>query len=322
MSEIRAVLAGCGSFLPEKIMTNEEIAKIVDTSHEWIVERSGIHQRHIASEGEYTSDLAIEAGRRALEDAGVTIDDIDLIIVATTTPDETLPATAVKVQAALGMDHGAAFDIQAACSGFIYGLSIADSFIKSGQARNILLIGAETLSRVVDWTDRTTCVLFADGAGAVVVQAKEGEPDEGILANELRSDGGLHHLLYTGEGPSMTGTSGAIRMKGKEVFRNAVINLSTVITDVLDKTSLTKEDIDFLIPHQANKRIIDGAARKLGMPEEQVVVTIADHGNTSAASVPLALDTAVRDGRIKRGDILLFEAMGAGLTWGASVVRW
>lgn len=322
MSDLRAVIAGIGSYLPERIMLNAEMATIVDTSDEWIVERSGIRQRHIAAEGEYTSDLAIHASQNALDHAGMSIDEIDMIIVATTTPDETLPSTAVKVQAALGMVRGAAFDIQAACSGFVYGLSICDSFIKSGQANTILLVGAETLTRVVDWKDRATCVLFGDGAGAVVVQGRRDADDRGIVATELRSDGRQHDILYANGGPSTTGTAGAIQMKGKEVFRQAVTNLSGVIVDVLKKTDYEQADIDLLIPHQANKRIIDSVAKKMGMRGDQVLVTIADHGNTSAASVPLAMDQAVRDGRIKEGDILLLEAMGAGLTWGACVLKW
>ncbi|TDI58774.1 MAG: ketoacyl-ACP synthase III [Alphaproteobacteria bacterium] len=322
MSDLRAVIAGIGSYLPERIMLNAEMATIVDTSDEWIVERSGIRQRHIAAEGEYTSDLAIHASQNALDHAGMSIDEIDMIIVATTTPDETMPSTAVKVQAALGMVRGAAFDIQAACSGFVYGLSICDSFIKSGQANTILLVGAETLTRVVDWKDRATCVLFGDGAGAVVVQGRTDADDRGIVATELRSDGRQHDILYANGGPSTTGTAGAIQMKGKEVFRQAVTNLSGVIVDVLKKTDYEQADIDLLIPHQANKRIIDSVAKKMGMRGDQVLVTIADHGNTSAASVPLAMDQAVRDGRIKEGDILLLEAMGAGLTWGACVLKW
>jgi 3-oxoacyl-[acyl-carrier-protein] synthase-3 len=322
MSDLRAVIAGIGSYLPERIMTNAEMATIVDTTDEWIVDRSGIRQRHIAAEGEYTSDLAINAGQKALDHAGLTIDAIDMIIVATTTPDETLPSTAVKVQAALGMERGAAFDIQAACSGFVYGLSICDSFIKSGQANTILLIGAETLTRVVDWEDRTTCVLFGDGAGAVVVQGRSDAGDRGIVATELRSDGRQHNILYADGGPSTTGTAGTIQMMGKDVFRQAVNNLSGVIVDVLNKTDYSQDDVDLLVPHQANKRIIDSVGKKMGMSGDQVLVTIADHGNTSAASVPLAMDQAVRDGRIKEGDVLLLEAMGAGLTWGAAVLKW
>lgn len=322
MSEMRCVIAGTGGFLPERVVTNNDLAEWVDTSDEWIAERSGIRQRHMAAEGEYTSDLAIGAGRAALESAGLAAEDLDFIIVATTTPDETLPSTACKVQAALGMHDGAAFDIQAACSGFIYGLSIADGFIRSGQAQNILLIGAETLTRIVDWEDRTTCVLFGDGAGAVVLQAREDVGNRGVIASKLRSDGRQHDILYSDGGTSMTGTSGTIQMEGKDVFRHAVSNLSSVIGEVLAKTDLTQDDIDLLVPHQANKRIIDGVGKKLRMDAEQVMITIADHGNTSAASVPLALDRAVRDGKVNEGDILLLEAMGAGLTWGAAVLRW
>ena len=322
MSEMRCVIAGTGGFLPERVVTNSELAERVDTSDEWIVSRSGIRQRHMASEGEYTSDLAIGAGKAALEAAGLEGSDLDFIIVATTTPDETLPSTACKVQAALGMHEGAAFDIQAACSGFIYGLAVADSFIRSGQAKNILLIGAETLTRIIDWEDRTTCVLFGDGAGAVVLQARDDVEGRGVIATKLRSDGRQHDILYSDGGTSMTGTSGTIQMEGKDVFRHAVSNLSSVIGEVLAKTDLTQDDINLLVPHQANKRIIDGVGKKLNLQEEQVMITIADHGNTSAASVPLALDQAVREGRVNEGDILLLEAMGAGLTWGAAVLRW
>jgi 3-oxoacyl-[acyl-carrier-protein] synthase-3 len=322
MSEMRCVIAGTGGFLPERVVTNNDLTEWVDTSDEWITERSGIRQRHMAADGEYTSDLAIGAGKAALESAGLTAEDLDFIIVATTTPDETLPSTACKVQAALGMHEGAAFDIQAACSGFIYGLSIADGFIRSGQAKNILLIGAETLTRIIDWEDRTTCVLFGDGAGAVVLQGRDDVGNRGVVASKLRSDGRQHDILYSDGGTSMTGTSGTIQMEGKDVFRHAVSNLSSVIGEVLAKTDLTQDDIDLLVPHQANKRIIDGVGKKLRMDAEQVMITIADHGNTSAASVPLALDRAVREGKVNEGDILLLEAMGAGLTWGAAVLRW
>jgi 3-oxoacyl-[acyl-carrier-protein] synthase-3 len=319
---MRCVIAGTGGFLPERVVTNNDLTEWVDTSDEWITERSGIRQRHMAADGEYTSDLAIGAGKAALESAGLTAEDLDFIIVATTTPDETLPSTACKVQAALGMHEGAAFDIQAACSGFIYGLSIADGFIRSGQAKNILLIGAETLTRIIDWEDRTTCVLFGDGAGAVVLQGRDDVGNRGVVASKLRSDGRQHDILYSDGGTSMTGTSGTIQMEGKDVFRHAVSNLSSVIGEVLAKTDLTQDDIDLLVPHQANKRIIDGVGKKLRMDAEQVMITIADHGNTSAASVPLALDRAVREGKVNEGDILLLEAMGAGLTWGAAVLRW
>jgi len=322
MSEMRCVIAGTGGFLPERVVTNNDLTEWVDTSDEWITERSGIRQRHMAADGEYTSDLAIGAGKAALESAGLTAEDLDFIIVATTTPDETLPSTACKVQAALGMHEGAAFDIQAACSGFIYGLSIADGFIRSGQAKNILLIGAETLTRIIDWEDRTTCVLFGDGAGAVVLQGRDDVGNRGVVASKLRSDGRQHDILYSDGGTSMPGTSGTIQMEGKDVFRHAVSNLSSVIGEVLAKTDLTQDDIDLLVPHQANKRIIDGVGKKLRMDAEQVMITIADHGNTSAASVPLALDRAVREGKVNEGDILLLEAMGAGLTWGAAVLRW
>ncbi len=322
---IRSRIIGSGAYLPKAILTNDDLAKRVDTSDEWIRERTGIRQRHIVSAGETTSDLAVEAARAALLNAGIDANELDLIIVATTTPDKTFPSTATMVQARLGMAHGAAFDVQAVCSGFIYGLSVADSFIRSGQARTILLIGAESMSRLLDWTDRTTCVLFGDGAGAVVITAADGvgdNSDRGILNTKLFSDGRLQDMLYVDGGPSSTQTTGHLRMHGKEVFRHAVTNISAAIEASVHDAGLTIDDIDWFVPHQANQRILDGTARKLGIKPERVISTVAEHGNTSAASVPLALVTAVRDGRIKRGDLVLMEAMGGGFTWGAALVRW
>jgi 3-oxoacyl-[acyl-carrier-protein] synthase-3 len=322
---IRSRVIGCGICLPDNIVTNDDLAKRVDTSDEWIRERTGIRERRIASEGENTSHLAVESARAALRDAAIDAGEVDLVIVATTTPDETFPATATTVQARLGMSRGAAFDVQAVCSGFIYGLAVADNFIKAGQAETVLLIGAETMSRLMDWTDRTTCVLFGDGAGAFVLQAHEEQgtnADRGVLNTVLYSDGRLHDLLYVDGGPSSTRTTGHLRMKGKEVFRHAVANLSAAIMDCAAKADVKVDDIDWFVPHQANQRILDATAKKLGVPPDRMVSTVAVHGNTSSASVPLALMTAVRDGRIKRGDLLLLEAMGGGFTWGASLVRW
>jgi 3-oxoacyl-[acyl-carrier-protein] synthase-3 len=319
---IRSVVLGTGSHLPEKVVTNSDLERIVDTSDKWIVERTGIERRHVAGEGELTSDLAVKAAGRALEAAGLGPDDIDLIIVATTTPDDTFPSTAAKVQAGLGVRQGAAFDVQAVCSGFIYALTVADSMIRVGQAKAAEIIGAETLSRLLDWGDRTTCVLFGDGAGAVVLAAREDDDERGILAARLHADGRQRDLLYTDGGPSSTQTSGYIRMLGREVFRHAVNNLASVVYEVLEDAKLAPSDLDWIVPHQANKRIIDGTARKLNVDSEKVVLTVQEHGNTSAASVPLALDVAVRDGRIQRGDLVLLEAMGAGFTWGAALVRW
>lgn len=325
MSEYHSIAIGCGSYLPQRVLSNTELAKMVDTSDEWIAERTGIHSRHIAADGEYTSDLAIAAARKAMTAAGVQAGDIDLIVLATATPDNTFPATATKVQAAIGMTGGAAFDIQAVCSGFIYAMSVADNFIKAGQAKRVLVIGAETFSRILDWEDRGTCVLFGDGAGAVVLSAESGPPakdQRGILSTHLHSDGRHHDLLYVDGGPSTTGEVGHLRMKGKEVFRHAVVNLADVVHESLEANNLSPSDVRWIIPHQANERIIKGTAKKLGLGEDKVVLTIGDHGNTSAASVPLALDTAVGDGRIKPGDLLLLEAMGGGFTWGACLLRW
>jgi 3-oxoacyl-[acyl-carrier-protein] synthase-3 len=319
---IRSVVLGTGSHLPERVVTNSDLERMVDTSDQWIVERTGIERRHVAGEGELTSDLAITAASRALEAAGLGPDDIDLIIVATTTPDDTFPSTAGKVQAGLGVHQGAAFDVQAVCSGFIYALTVADSMIRVGQAKAAVIIGAETMSRLLDWSDRTTCVLFGDGAGAVVLAAREEDAGRGILAARLHADGRQRDLLYTDGGPSSTQTSGHVRMLGREVFRHAVNNLTSVVHEVLEDAKLAPSDLDWIVPHQANKRIIDGTARKLNIDSGKVVLTVQEHGNTSAASVPLALDVAVRDGRIQPGDLVLLEAMGAGFTWGAALVRW
>jgi len=322
---IRSVVQGCGSYLPKRIVTNDELAKKMDTSDEWIQQRTGIRQRHIAADGEFTSHLALKASERALAHAGVKASDLDLIILATATPDETFPATATRVQQGLGMTGGAAFDVQAVCAGFVYGLAVADSMVKSGLASTALVIGAETFSRILDWSDRGTCVLFGDGAGAVVIKAEQGSgtaADRGVLANALHSDGRQHDILYVDGGPSSTRTTGFLRMEGKEVFKHAVINMAAVVGEVLKKAGLASTDIDWLVPHQANKRIIDGTARKLGLPGDRVVVTVDKHANTSAASIPLALDAAVGDGRIKKGDLLLLEGIGGGLAWGASLVRW
>ncbi len=321
----RSVVAGCGGYLPERILTNDDLAKTVDTSHEWIVKRTGIHHRHIAAEDEKTSDLALAAARRALEAAGLAAAELDIIILATATPDQTFPATATRVQAALGMTRGAAFDVQAVCSGFIYGLSIADNFIRLGQAETALVIGAETFSRIIDWTDRTTCVLFGDGAGAVVLRSQEGNGDNGdrgILSTHLHSDGRYHDMLYVDGGPSSTKTVGHLQMAGRDVFRHAVVNLSAVIEEALEANGLTPADIDWIVPHQANLRILDGTAKKLKLSPEKMIVTVDRHANTSAASIPLALVEAVDSGRVKPGHLLVLEAMGGGFTWGASVVRW
>jgi 3-oxoacyl-[acyl-carrier-protein] synthase III len=322
---IRSVVQGCGAYLPERIVTNDELAKKMDTSDEWIQQRTGIKQRHIAADGEFTSHLAIKASERALAHAGLTGADLDLIVLATATPDETFPATATTVQKALGMHKGAAFDLQAVCAGFVYGVSVADSLIKSGLAGTALVIGAETFSRILDWDDRGTCVLFGDGAGAIVLKGEQGTgttADRGILANALHSDGRQHDILYVDGGPSSTRTTGFLRMEGKEVFKHAVVNMAAVVGEVLAKAGLEAKDIDWLVPHQANKRIIDSTGRKLGLAPDRVVVTVDRHANTSAASIPLALDTAVKDGRIKQGDLTLLEGIGGGLAWGASLIRW
>jgi 3-oxoacyl-[acyl-carrier-protein] synthase-3 len=325
VSVIRSTVTGCGSFLPEKILTNDDLSKMVDTSDEWIVQRTGIQQRHVAAEGQMTSDLALEAAKRALQSAGRDAQEIDTIILATATPDNTFPATAVTVQANLGIYHGAAFDVHAVCSGFVYALTTADAYIRAGLSKRCLVIGAETFSRILDWTDRTTCVLFGDGAGAVVVEAAEGEgttADRGILTSHLRSDGRHKEKLFVDGGPSSTGTVGHLRMEGREVYKHAVGMITDVIEDAYKATGTTSEDLDWFIPHQANKRIIDASAKKLGIAPEKVVTTVQHHGNTSAASIPLALDTAVRDGRVKKNDLVMLEAMGGGFTWGSVLLRW
>ena len=322
---IRSRVIGCGSYLPSNIVTNDDLAKRVDTSDEWIRERTGIRQRYIAADGEKTSDLALASARAALSDAGIAVEALDMIICATTTPDESFPATATVVQAKLGMTRGAAFDVQAVCSGFIYGLSVADSLIRTGSAKTILVIGAETMSRLLDWSDRATCVLFGDGAGAVVLQGYDGKGDNsdaGILNTKLFSDGRLHDMLYADGGVSSTQTVGKLRMQGKEVFKHAVTNIAAAITASAEASNIPVADIDWFVPHQANQRILDGTARKLGIDPAKVISTVAMHGNTSAASVPLALVEAVKDGRIKRGDLILLEAMGGGFTWGAALIRW
>ena len=322
---IRSVIEGCGSYLPERVVSNEELARRIETSDEWIRQRTGIRQRYIAADGELTSHLATHAADRALRHAGMKAADIDLIVLATATPDETFPATATRVQASLGMTRGAAFDVQAVCAGFCYALSVADSMLRTGMAGSALVIGAETFSRILDWKDRTTCVLFGDGAGAVVLRAADGKgdtSDRGILANVLRSDGRYHDILYVDGGPSSTGTAGYLRMEGKEVFKHAVTNMSQVVAETLAQVALTPADITWLVPHQANQRIIDSTGRRLGLPAERVVSTVDRHANTSAASIPLALDVAVCDGRIQRNDLLLLEAIGGGLAWGATLVRW
>ena len=321
MTELRSIVRGVGSYLPARIMTNDELSKTIDTTDEWIQQRVGIKQRHIAADGEFTSDLAVHAARRALDNARLSPDDIDLIIVATTTPDLTFPATAAIVQQKLGMHHGAAFDLQAVCSGFVYGMVTADSFLKNGVARRALVIGAETTSRILDWTDRATCVLFGDGAGAAVVELG-GDGERGILASSLRSDGHFADKLNTTGGPSTTRSTGFVHMEGKEVFRHAVGKITDVVENVLSATGYTVKDLDWFVPHQANLRIIQGAGEKLHIPPEKVVITVDRHANTSAASVPLALTEAVSDGRIKRGDLVMIEAMGGGFTWGASLIRW
>ncbi len=324
MSVVRSVLSGSGAYLPEKVLTNDDLAKILDTDDEWIVARSGIRKRHIAADGQLTSDLAIKAAERALEDAGCGADEVDLIVLATATPDDTFPASATKVQLGLGMTGGAAFDVQAVCSGFVFALAVADNFIKAGQAKRTLVIGAETFSRILDWEDRTTCVLFGDGAGAVVLEAGEGEgttDDRGILGTKIHSDGRHHDLLYVDGGPSSSKQVGNLRMQGREVFRHAVKNLAEVVGETLEDVGLTPEDLDWLVPHQANKRILDSTAKKLGLSPEGMIVTVDEHANTSAASVPLALDQGRRDGRIQEGQLVLMEAMGGGFAWGACLVR-
>mgnify|MGYP001331275619 FL=1 len=316
---VRSALIGTGSALPARRVSNAELAETVDTSDEWIVARTGIRFRHIAGEGETTATLGAEAAKKAIAAAGIDAQEVDLIILATATPDQTFPASATKVQAALGINDCIAFDVAAVCSGFLYALGVADSMLRTGAARTALVIGAETFSRILDWEDRTTCVLFGDGAGAVILRAEEGE--RGILATALHADGRHNGLLYVDGGPSTTGTVGHVRMKGQDVFKHAVVNLASVMTETLEKAGFTADDIDWLGPHQANARILDATARKLGLSADKVVKTVDQHANTSAASVPLALDTAIRDGRIKPGQLLVLEAMGGGFTWGGCVLR-
>lgn len=318
---MRSVMLGVGSYLPTHVLTNAELAKRVDTSDEWIRERTGIRQRHIAADGERTSDLAIAASRKALEAADREAKDVDLVIVATTTPDLTFPATAARVQAALDVHQGAAFDLQAVCSGFIFALATADNFLARGQAKTALVIGAETFSRLLDWEDRGTCVLFGDGAGAVVLEAQADAGDRGVISTFIRTDGRMHDLLYVDGGPSQTQTTGKVRMIGNAVFRQAVEHISGAMLEACARAQVSIDAVDWFVPHQANQRILDGVARKLGIPVDKVVSTVGVHGNTSAASVPLALDTAVQDGRIKPGQLVLMEALGGGLTWGAALVR-
>jgi len=325
VSTLRSILCGSGSYLPSRIVTNAEMATRVDTTDEWIVQRTGIRERRVAAEGETTSMIGLKAAQDALADAGMDASEIDLIIVATATPDHTFPATATQIQAALGITHGAAFDLQAVCSGFVFALATADKFIASGAAKAALVIGAETFSRILDWEDRTTCVLFGDGAGAVVLKAGAGQgtlADRGVLTTHIRSDGRFMNKLYVDGGPGSTKTVGLLRMEGKEVFRHAVVNLAETVRHTFSETGLTGADIDWFVPHQANRRIIDATADKLGIGHERVVVTVDRHGNTSAASIPLALAEAHKDGRIKRGQLVLIEAMGGGFTWGSALIRW
>jgi 3-oxoacyl-[acyl-carrier-protein] synthase III len=325
VSVTRSVVLGCGSYLPQRVLTNQELAKTVDTSDEWIVQRTGIRERHIAAPGEHTSELAIAAARAALADAKIDPQSIDLIVLATSTPDNTFPATAVSVQAGLGLTNGAAFDLQAVCSGFVYAMATADGLLRSASFKRALVIGAETFSRILDWSDRGTCVLFGDGAGAVVLEAQQqagGREDRGILSSQLRSDGRHKMKLYVDGGPSSTGTVGHLRMEGREVFRHAVAMITDVVEDAFKTTGYSAADVDWFVPHQANKRIIDGSAQKLGIDPAKVISTVDLHGNTSAASIPLALAVAVADGRIRPGNLVLLEAMGGGFTWGAVMLRW
>ena len=325
MTVMRSVVLGYGAYLPERVLTNAELAKMVDTSDEWIVQRTGIKQRHIAAEGEFTSHLGLKAAQAAIANAGIDTQSIDLIVLATSTPDNTFPATAVAIQNGLGINHGAAFDLQAVCSGFIFALAAADNFLRSGAFKRALVIGAETFSRILDWNDRGTCVLFGDGAGAVVLEAQPQagtSADRGILTTHLRSDGRHKDKLFVDGGPSSTQTVGHLRMEGREVFEHAVGMITDVIVDAFEATGTTADDIDWLVPHQANKRIIDASAKKLHIAPQKVVLTVDRHGNTSAASIPLALAAAVSDGRIKRNDLLMLEAMGGGFTWGSALLRW
>jgi 3-oxoacyl-[acyl-carrier-protein] synthase-3 len=325
VTQVRSVVLGCGSYLPERVLGNAELARMVETSDEWIAQRTGIRARHIAAPGELTSDLGLAAARAAIVDAGIDPQTIDLIVLGTSTPDNTFPATAVSIQAGLGITHGAAFDVQAVCSGFVFALATVDGLLRSGAFKRALVIGAETFSRILDWTDRSTCVLFGDGAGALVVEA-ENQPgtnkDRGLLVSRLRSDGRHKMKLYVDGGPSSTGTVGHLRMEGREVFRHAVAMITDVVEEAFRLTGYTAADVQWFVPHQANKRIIDGSAHKLGIDPAKVVITVDRHGNTSAASIPLALAVARADGRIKRGDLVLLEAMGGGFTWGAALLRW
>ncbi|HJZ44262.1 MAG TPA: beta-ketoacyl-ACP synthase III [Hyphomicrobiaceae bacterium] len=325
MAFIRSIIRGVGASLPKRMMTNDDLARMVDTSDEWIRDRTGIEQRHIAAEGELTSDLGIAASHQALVRAGIDPIDIDLVVCATSTPDRTFPATGVRIQAGLGVTKGAAFDVQAVCSGFIYALSIADNFLKAGQFKRAIVVGAETFSRILDWKDRSTCVLFGDGAGAVVLEAQTqlgAREDRGILATRIRSDGRFEELLYVDGGPGSTKTTGHLRMNGREVFRHAVQKISGVIEETLVMTGYASDEVDLYVPHQANKRILDGIAKRLSIPPEKIVFTLAKHGNTSAASIPLALNQAFEDHRLVEGRLVLMEAMGGGLTWGAALARW
>jgi 3-oxoacyl-[acyl-carrier-protein] synthase-3 len=325
LKRIRSVVRGVGSYLPERVVTNQDLATTVETSHEWIVQRTGIEQRHIAADYETTSWLGIKAAQRALDDGGLTPADIDLIIVATSTPDYTFPSTATVVQEGLGIHHGAAFDLQAVCTGFVYAVATAEKFLASGSHKRALVIGAETFSRILDWEDRTTCVLFGDGAGAIVLEAQEGEgtaADRGVLTSHLRSDGRHRDKLYVNGGPGSTRTTGVLKMEGREVFRFAVGMVTDVIRDAFAATGTTADDLNWFVPHQANKRIITASAEKLGIAPEKVVITVDKHGNTSAASIPLALDAACKDGRIRTGDLVMIEAIGGGFTWGSALIRW
>jgi 3-oxoacyl-[acyl-carrier-protein] synthase III len=326
VTKIRSVVLGCGAYLPEQVVTNRQLAERVDTSDDWIVQRTGIRERHIAAEGEFTSHLAIKAAQAALADAGIDAQSIELIVLATSTPDNTFPATAVAVQHGLGIAHGAAFDLQAVCSGFVFALATADNFLRTGAYKRALVIGAETFSRILDWNDRGTCVLFGDGAGAIVLEAQEqpgvAASDRGVLTTHLRSDGRHKAKLFVDGGPSSTQTVGHLRMEGREVFKHAVGMITDVIVDAFEATGLNAESIDWFVPHQANKRIIDASAHKLHIAAQKVVLTVDRHGNTSAASIPLALSVALKDSRIKRGDLVLLEAMGGGFTWGSALVRW
>ena len=325
MKRIRSVVRGVGSYLPRRAVTNYELEKVVETSHDWIVQRTGIEQRYIAADDETTSVLGIKAAEAALADAGLTADDIDLVICATSTPDFTFPSTATMIQNGLGMTHGAAFDLQAVCTGFVYAVATADKFLVSGSHKRALVIGAETFSRILDWNDRTTCVLFGDGAGAIVLEAQEGEgtsADRGVLTSHLRSDGRYRDKLYVDGGPGSSKTTGVLKMEGKEVFRFAVGSVTDVVQDAFNATGTTADDLNWFVPHQANKRIITASADKLGIAQEKVVITVDKHGNTSAASIPLALDAACKDGRIKKGDLVMIEAIGGGFTWGSALIRW